>query len=867
MTSEYKYKLSIIVDSFNKQGDIEKTIKSILMQSPSVQKRIQTILIENAEVDILSNLKEEEYLERIDFIRIRESNPNINRSYNIALEKSQAEYLLFLYPGMILEKKALEETLPFLDKNPEELDLFMPPEDFSDMEPFTKSNINIKNILDCTDEPRVDLTCKFISNELAKKYRFEDQISTDSTVLYLTKILSKAKYYGEIERPIIEEVTSESLSLSSEKNTASWYLDSTRAIYPKLIEILEKEFNCVPAYTQNILLNDLKGRLRSKEFENLKKNNQSEYIESLHEILTKIDIQTIVDSPKLSIELKVFLLSLRNKSSIPGLISKLNIIRGELFLGDKKLIAKDSHSLEINSISYEAGELTFDGVFKTLLPKDQIKLNVNYQDESIQLDLSPMRSKNVKSLGQTIFTPYYFKSSIKVLDPRRVTFTLQIGDTQFRLEIGHIRGLESNYLIHDRKIFLFQNKKILIVPYKILNFLRYETLYLLRLLKRRKLKSILIRVLYFLLKPFKRREIWIFSDKLTEAGDNGEVFYKYVTKQNPSAKRCFLINEDSLHYDRINKIGDTVEFTSLRYKLLFLLSDMVISSQASNFVVNAFGSSQKYYNDLYHFDFIFLQHGVIKHDLSSWLSRVDKNIDLFVTSAEPEYRSILENDYFYTKDEVKLTGLPRFDQLDNKPQNQILLMPTWRRYLSSPMDTHGVRKADGDFKNSEYYKQYNRLINDPLLLELLSKYNFKLKFCLHPGLIQNAPFFKDNELVTIPKRICNYSEEFSKSRLLITDYSSVEFDFAYLRKPIIYFQFDYDEFFNLHTVQKSYFDYEEDGFGPLTSTIEGAIKSLESNLERDFELEDKYEKRINNFFKYNDKNNCERVYRELLKVS
>jgi CDP-glycerol glycerophosphotransferase (TagB/SpsB family) len=865
MTSKIKYKLSIIIDSFNKQGDIGETMKSVLEANPSIQTMIQLILIEDPEANTIKTIKEE-YLKRSNLLRIRESEGNINQNYNIALEKSRGEYLLFLYPGMILERRVLEKILPILDESPEDIDLFMPPQDFGDMEPFSKSNINIKNILDCEDEPRVDLTCKFIKGDLAKKYRFEDQVSTDSMILYLIKILTNAKYYGELAFPIIEEGTSGSFTLSSDKNISSWYLDSTQVIYPKLIENLEKEFNCVPTYTQNILLNDLKERLRSKEFESLKKDNQSEYIESLREILTKIDIQTILDNPNLSIELKVFLLSLKKKTSIPALISELNTIRGELFFEDNKLIGKDSHNLELNSIRYEDGKLTFDGVFKSLLPINQIILRVNFQDESLKLNIRPMRSKEVKSLGQTVFTPYYFKSSIKVSALRRLTFTLQIEDTQFRLKIGHVRGLESNYLVRDRKIILFRDQKILLTPYKTLNFIKYEALYLLRLLKKRKFKSILIRFLYFLLKPFKRKKIWIFSDKLTEAGDNGEVFYKYVAKQNLPSKKYFLINKDSQHFDRINKIGDTVEFTSLRYKLLFLLSDRVISSQASNFVVNAFGSSQKYYTDLYHFDFIFLQHGVIKHDLSSWLSRVDKNIDLFVTSADAEYRSILENDYFYTNKEVKLTGLPRFDKLNNKPQNQILLMPTWRRYLSTPMDKHGIRKTDENFRESEYFQQYNSLINDPKLLELLSKYNYKLKFCLHPGLIQNAHFFEENEFVSIPKKICNYSEEFSKSRLLITDYSSVEFDFAYLRKPILYFQFDYDEFFNLHTVQKSYFDYEDDGFGPLTHTIEDVIKSLKLNLERDFELEDKYERRINSFFKYNDRKNCERVYKEILKI-
>ena len=41
----------------------------------------------------------------------------------------------------------------------------------------------------------------------------------------------------------------------------------------------------------------------------------------------------------------------------------------------------------------------------------------------------------------------------------------------------------------------------------------------------------------------------------------------------------------------------------------------------------------------------------------------------------------------------------------------------------------------------------------------------------------------------------SYKDIFAQTDLMITDYSSVAFDFAYLRKPIVYSQFDRDSFF------------------------------------------------------------------------
>ena len=61
--------------------------------------------------------------------------------------------------------------------------------------------------------------------------------------------------------------------------------------------------------------------------------------------------------------------------------------------------------------------------------------------------------------------------------------------------------------------------------------------------------------------------------------------------------------------------------------------------------------------------FTFLQHGVIKDDLSRWLNY--KKIDLFVTSTAPEHDSIAgdHTPYPFTTKETMLTGLPRFDRL------------------------------------------------------------------------------------------------------------------------------------------------------------------------------------------------------------
>ena len=106
----------------------------------------------------------------------------------------------------------------------------------------------------------------------------------------------------------------------------------------------------------------------------------------------------------------------------------------------------------------------------------------------------------------------------------------------------------------------------------------------------------------------------------------------------------------------------------------------------------------------------------------------------------------------------------------------------------------------------------------------------------------------------------SYNELFEISSILITDYSSVFFDFAYLKKPIIYYQPNDD---NHH--EDSYFIYETMGFGDVIKDSKEIISKIEYYINTDCIMEDIYKNNVDNFFKYHDRNNCQRVYDWIIK--
>ncbi|HIC5292763.1 TPA: CDP-glycerol:glycerophosphate glycerophosphotransferase [Campylobacter coli] len=357
-------------------------------------------------------------------------------------------------------------------------------------------------------------------------------------------------------------------------------------------------------------------------------------------------------------------------------------------------------------------------------------------------------------------------------------------------------------------------------------------------------------------KRLPKSNIWLFADRDYEADDNAEHLYRYIMQNHPEQKIVFALRKESLDWERLEKEGfNLVEFGSLEFERIIKKASKVISSHSDEYLIRYITPRQQ---------FIFLQHGVIKDDLSKWLN--SKKIDLFITSTKAEYDSIANdyNHYKFGKKEVVLTGLARHDALLKNNQcnaRQIIIMPTWRANIVGVALGSSKRGLQSDFTQSEYFKKWNLLLNSNILQKLCEKYDYTIVFNPHPNII---PYLKDFNIPSYVK-IANHNESlqelFCNSSLMITDYSSVAFEMAYLNKPVIYYQFDHEEFFNSHTYQKGYFDYKKDGFGPVVEDEESLLKELENLLQNDCNPFGIYKDNIDSTFAFKDGKCCERIYK------
>ena len=163
-----------------------------------------------------------------------------------------------------------------------------------------------------------------------------------------------------------------------------------------------------------------------------------------------------------------------------------------------------------------------------------------------------------------------------------------------------------------------------------------------------------------------------------------------------------------------------------------------------------------------------------------------------------------------------------------------------------------------------YVDALNEGLHDEDILAILEKYDMNLIFYLHHEMQGYIDLFnsKSEKIIIAKEKEYDVQQLLKESQILVTDYSSIAFDFAYMRKPVIYYQFDEDRYYDSH-YKKGYFDYSKSGFGEIVRDIDNLELSLSNYL---YNNENKYEKRVEKFFSLYDMNNCRRHYKEIKQI-
>ena len=253
---------------------------------------------------------------------------------------------------------------------------------------------------------------------------------------------------------------------------------------------------------------------------------------------------------------------------------------------------------------------------------------------------------------------------------------------------------------------------------------------------------------------------------------------------------------------------------------------------------------------------VFLQHGLQSVRDVSYLYGKKPGIpftNLFIVSSNRE-KEIVINNYSYNENEVAITGLSRFDSLlsptkvEQFPNKKILIMPSWRKNQD--------KLSDQEFIKTQFFKSYQSLLHNQRLREYSFVYEIGVVFYLHTNFQKYSHLFKSDFIKIIKEGDVSVQNLLKSSNILITDFSSVSLDFALLKKPILYYQFDGSPIEAKKDDSNLFFP------GIIVSLEEELINELWF-LKPDSVMKPKHENYLPDLYKYDDTFACQRIYDEI----
>lgn len=384
--------------------------------------------------------------------------------------------------------------------------------------------------------------------------------------------------------------------------------------------------------------------------------------------------------------------------------------------------------------------------------------------------------------------------------------------------------------------------------------------------------------LYYLIKFFPRdKNLWIFGAWFGQRySDNSRAFFEFVNKNHPEIKALWVsINKDIVKTLQ-NKGFNSCTSTSLKFLLYALRAGKVFTSTGGEFNL-FFLHGCEYYG---------LWHGMplkkILNDDTNFGGEAANNKFrkkcskmLFKIFPWKDFRSqkrlytVTNSDFFIPflasafglpQEKILKTGSPRTDNIFNYKKEKLIeeirvKFPNDKIILYMP--TFRTAEWTGEVFNP-FDSKYGFDLDE--FLETLTRHKSVLVYKPH---FSDARFMQTVRQKT-PENISrfitvndsDYYELYNfigQVDILMTDYSSIYFDFIATKKPVILLPFDYE--FYIKYARGHYFDYWKNMEGAKAKNWQEFYKILEEKSYAPVN-----EETCKKFAEYVDGNACERLW-------
>ncbi|GHU89107.1 minor teichoic acid biosynthesis protein GgaB [Clostridia bacterium] len=848
MSKLSKFDISVIIPVYNCEDYIGAAIDSVVKQTYGFDK-IQLILVDNNSTDnsvAICRETQKEFPNNV--LLLKQDKQGVSATRNLGIEHIEGEYTCFLDGDDMLPSDFIEKCAAFMELHRDEVDFVLTPIHRFDSRVevyYLSRRLTTTEVVDLTEKPEIFTmlcTCGMYLSEAVRRYRFDEELNVGEDALFVNKLILKKMKVGVVRETHYnyrKRIDGSSAIDNIEDDPKSF--DRFERLYLALFEVARAQKKSVPQYVQHLVANSLNWHnARKMPPKILEKVDFDKLRIILKQLLRGIDDKIIATQPYLKRTLKIYFLMLKHGFQL--------FYSGAFHIGSAKFTLENT-PLTLCVAEEKRGVVRFGGYY--CLPEyehTRLVVLVNgkqFECEeriSLQHEQYYLNELVQPNMGFDVEVPFegecvigfYLENKSGVLFPVSINYGASC----------RLTSNKHSFFLGDNTIVTRTEK-----PNQLLaREFSVPTLRYMRDFEFDSYAKTFSRYLNLFIENFQQyrnRRIWVFIDRPDSAGDNAEALFRYAVKQKDGIEKFFIVRDNSTDYRRLKLVGNVVDYNSDAAWVLMFFAEKFISSHTYQDFPE--WSTDMALRPLMRADNVFLQHGVIGHDISTWINKHSRRIDTFVTSNQMEFDDVTGGHYEFPKEVVKVTGLPRYDLLKSNPKKLIILAPSWRNSLN------GINIAGTD-----YFECYNNLITDDKLLETLRNSGYKLCLKLHPKAAAQIYQFMLVDDVVADGSSKTYAEIFETGALLITDFSSVAFDFAYLDKPVLYYQKIPDHF------EPNFFDYGTMGFGEVIFEQRALVDKIVEYIKNDCVIKDEYKNRAKTFFKFRDTDNSKRVYDELI---
>lgn len=889
-------KISIIVLG-NIVEEIEQTILNV--KKNSKWEEIEILIMNHDEKDEEIEALCEKY-GNVKHIHVEDKNKA--EAFNLGLQQATGEYVTFIEQGTTYSQGALKKVRKYAKNKKADVICMHPYHVIENVKKKYKMShkTEIVNLEEMPNKLNLAFDSYFFHKKLLENKNFrEDTCCEDAEMKLLLEILDENRVYYNIDVEMYyKNAKEDNTSVSFVQYNKEWYTTSLTKFILPFCEKYVKEKKEIPEFIQEALLYYIFAKyncnLNDRNKMILNADEAREFFTETAKALQYINNDLILGNRKgklFKIPRWLAFEMIMNKCRIGNYQAKIAYDQ-DLFLL-KEASEEEGHKIgnihgehaTFYAINYNKGKLEFDFTIglQDFIDAEELEIYALYKGQKIyatKTEFYPL----LQCFGLTIRKKIPFHLEIELGDIGNkeeisLHYLYKEIDEELNFNFYKVQAhlnkskfsywkMNDNYYLKNRtKKFILQKKKVFT---GIMNEIKYFFARIYR--AKRKMFTIryfALRFSYFICKPFtKNKEIWITFDKLYKAGDNGEYIFKYIMENKKEVSAYYIIKKDSLDYKRLKQYSRShvLTYGTFKQKLISLLCTAILDTHANAVSYCSFDTkrARNYICDLFNSEVICIQHGLSIQKIAQYQNRLFDNIKLYCCASKYELENLLSTPmYDFKPEQLKLTGLARYDGLKSKAEKIILITPTWRRNIVNSNVAHMKKKHNDFFKNSTYYKIYNTLINDEKLINKAKEKGYKIIYLLHPAISAQKDDFTPNPYVELMAATddMNYEDILTRSSVMVTDYSGVQFDFAYMRKVLVYYHPD--------ELPPHYeaggLKYDTMGFGPICKNNKEIVDTLCMYMDNNCVTEEKYKKRADDFFAFNDHNNCERIYMEVKK--